>query len=66
MMKSTEEEMAEQSSSLNIEQLKGGRFTLIEMLMNILTNEYKLDGEKIKTETDDIIDRCQHLQVCDY
>jgi len=61
-MKSTEEEMAQKNSSLSIDKMKEGRFTLIEKLMNILMNEYKLDGEKIKRETDDVIDRCQHLQ----
>merc|ERR1712237_3629 len=56
-MKSTEEEMAQKNSSLSIDKMKEGRFTLIEKLMNILMNEYKLDGEKIKRETDDVIDR---------
>lgn len=62
-MKESEEEMAKKGSSLSIETMKAGMFTLIERLMNILKNEYKLDADKIKRETDDIIDRTAHLQV---
>ena len=28
---------------------------------NILCNDYKLDGKAIKQETDDMIDKCQHI-----
>jgi len=58
----TEEEMAKKHSALSVEVMKEGRFTLIEKLVDILTKEYGIDGEQIKRETDDIIDRCQHLQ----
>merc|ERR1712087_664806 len=54
--------MVKKNSTLSMETMKAGKFTLVERLMNVLTNEYKLDGKKIKRETDDIIDRCQHLQ----
>ena len=35
---------------------------MIVRLLAVLQNEYKMDAKRIKAETDDIIDRCQHLQ----
>ena len=46
---------------LSGDDMRKGNFTLIEKLVGILCDEYKLDGKKIKQETDDIINRCQHL-----
>ncbi|ETO13244.1 hypothetical protein RFI_24133 [Reticulomyxa filosa] len=49
--------------------MRNGNYTLVKKLVETLTNNYKLDGEKIKSEVDDIINRNQHLQnmrVCIY
>eukprot|EP01083_Nonionella_stella_P310410 1102701_1 len=47
---------------LSESEMKKGNFTLIKQLVKILSDEYGLDGATIKAETDDIIDRCQHIQ----
>ncbi|ETO31707.1 hypothetical protein RFI_05413 [Reticulomyxa filosa] len=55
--------------SLSEQEMRNGNYTLVKKLLDVLTNKYHLDGHKIKTEVDDIIDRNQHLQnmrVCIY
>eukprot|EP00483_Globobulimina_turgida_P006523 UN06533 len=49
-------------TQLSEDDMKKGNFDLIIKLVNIFKSEYGLNGDAIKKETDDIIDRCQHLQ----
>eukprot|EP00484_Ammonia_sp_Unknown_P017329 CAMPEP_0197034490 /NCGR_PEP_ID=MMETSP1384-20130603/12596_1 /TAXON_ID=29189 /ORGANISM="Ammonia sp." /LENGTH=494 /DNA_ID=CAMNT_0042464431 /DNA_START=13 /DNA_END=1494 /DNA_ORIENTATION=- len=55
------QETDENKEGLSAEEMKEGNFTLIKKLVDILTDEYGLDGKRIKLDTDDIINRCQHL-----
>ncbi|ETO31327.1 hypothetical protein RFI_05794 [Reticulomyxa filosa] len=49
-------------TTMNSVTMRNGDFTIIRNLVKILTQTYHLNGQALKKELDDIIDRCQHLQ----
>eukprot|EP01084_Bolivina_argentea_P237745 399468_1 len=62
MDKDSDEKKSDEYGELGVDDMKKGNYKLIGKLVDLLVNEYGLDGNKIKNETDDIIDKCQHLQ----